>query len=59
MTLAKSCFMSIEHELELSNTSATIVLYVSFLNYVYLVLTSLGEDGGHGIDDCDISLIEL
>jgi hypothetical protein len=57
-TLAISCFLGIEYVLELGATSATIVLCVSFMNYMYLVLTLLGEDGGHGDDTNDILLPE-
>jgi hypothetical protein len=58
LTLAISRFLGIEYVLELGETSATIVLCVSFMNYVYLVLTLLGEDGSHGNDTNDILLLE-
>ncbi len=58
MTLATSGFLSIDHELDLGEASAIIVLCVSFLNYVYLELTLLDEDGGSGVDTGDISHLE-
>ncbi len=58
MMLVTSCIMSIGHEHELGETSATIVLCICFMNYMYFVLTLLGEDGGHVVDTGDISLLE-
>ncbi len=39
---------------ELTETSANIVLCISFMNYLYL----LGEYGGPGVDAVDIALHE-
>ncbi len=58
LMLAISRFLSIEYVLELGDTSATIVLRVSFMNYACLVLTLLGKDGGQGVDTGDILLLE-